>query len=456
MNSIVLFKNNLRINDNPALYYAAKHSEKILPIYIYDDINIKKSLGSASRYWLYNALNSLKKSLDGNLCFYNGDSPNILKETVQKYSISSIFCEQPFLKNDIALFEKLKRELSQCGVKVNVFNCTLLWDPKLVLKKDNTPYKVFTPYYRRGCLEKIAPDLPLGKPDKLNFLKINNDTDIKDLNLLSKFNWYDKMDNLWKISEDSATQIFNSFLDSSIYHYKQGRDFPASNYTSKLSPYIRFGMISVNRMWYELNKLDLDRNIAHYKSEIGWREFSYYLLYHFSFMETDNLQTKFDDFEWQNSTEKFNAWKKGETGYPIVDAAMRELWQTGYMHNRMRMVTASFLVKNLLIDWRLGESWFWDCLFDADYASNIAGWQWTAGTGADAAPYFRIFNPILQGEKFDNEGKYTLKYVPELKNIPLKYLQKPWEYSTILDYASPIVNLKDSRENALFQYSLIK
>tara|TARA_B100001173_G_scaffold3489_1_gene3118 strand:+ start:465 stop:1835 length:1371 start_codon:yes stop_codon:yes gene_type:complete len=456
MNSIVLFKNNLRINDNPALYYAIKNSEKILPIYIYDNINIKKSLGSASKYWLHNALNSLKKSLGGNLCLYKGDSSKILRKIVQEYSISSIFCEQPFLKNDIVLLKKLKRELSQYGVKINIFNCTLLWDPKLVLKKDNTPYKVFTPFYRKGCLEKIVPDLPLGIPGKLIFLKINNYTDIKDLNLLSKFNWHKKMDNLWKISEDSANQIFNSFLDSSIYHYKKGRDFPASNYTSKLSPYIRFGMISVNRMWYDLNKLDLDKNIAHYKSEIGWREFSYYLLYHFSFMETENLQTKFDNFEWQNSTKKFNAWKKGETGYPIVDAAMRELWQTGYMHNRMRMVTASFLVKNLLIDWRLGESWFWDCLFDADYASNIAGWQWTAGTGADAAPYFRIFNPILQGEKFDNEGKYTLKYVPELRNVPLKYLQKPWEYSTNLDYVGTIVNLKDSRENALYQYSLIK
>ncbi|MDC1050893.1 deoxyribodipyrimidine photo-lyase [Candidatus Marinimicrobia bacterium] len=456
MNSIVLFKNNLRINDNPALYYANKYSDQILPVYIYDDVNIKKSLGSASKYWLYNALNSLKKSLDENLCLYNGDSSKILKKIVKKYSISSIFCESPFLKDDIALLEKLKVELSNYGVQINVFNCTLLWDPKLVLKKDNTPYKVFTPFYRKGCLEKILPELPVGKPDKLNFLKINNDTDIKNLNLISTFNWYGKMNNLWEISEDAAIYMFNSFLEKSIYQYKKGRDFPASNYTSKLSAYIRFGMISVNRIWYNLNELDLDRNIAHYKSEIGWREFSYYLLYHFSYMETDNLQTKFDDFDWENSSEKFNAWKKGETGYPIVDAAMRELWETGYMHNRMRMVTASFLVKNLLIDWRLGESWFWDCLLDADYASNIAGWQWTAGTGADAAPYFRIFNPILQGEKFDNKGEYTLKYVPELKNIPLKYLQRPWEYSKNLDYVSRIINLKDSRDNALYQYSLIK
>tara|TARA_Y100000768_G_scaffold54461_1_gene35986 strand:+ start:20 stop:1387 length:1368 start_codon:yes stop_codon:yes gene_type:complete len=455
MNSIVLFKNNLRINDNPALFHASKNENKILPLYIHDDINIKKQLGSASRYWLHNALISLNKSLNFNLSFYRGDTIDILMKIIKKYEISDIYCEQPFLKNDIILFDQLKLKLSQLNVKFNIHNCTLLWGPQYILKKDNTPYKVFTPFYRKGCLEKIKPDLPVGVPNKLNFLP-KDDSEIDDLKLLDKFRWYDKMDSQWDISENSAVKILDSFLESSIYNYKKGRDFPASNDTSKLSPYIRFGLISVNKIWYALDRLNFDRNIAHYKSELGWREFSYYLLYHFSFMETKNLQTKFDDFNWENSSEKFDAWKKGETGYPIVDAAMRELWETGYMHNRMRMVTASFLVKNLLVDWRLGESWFWDCLFDADYASNIAGWQWTAGTGADAAPYFRIFNPILQGEKFDSEGKYTLKYIPQLKDVPLKYLQKPWEFSSNLDYANRIVDLKDSRDNALYQYSLIK
>ncbi len=455
MNSIVLFKNNLRINDNPALFHASKSENKILPVYIHDDINIKKQLGSASRYWLHNALISLNKSLNFNLSFYRGDTIDILMKIIKKYEISDIYYEQPFLKNDIILFDQLKLKLSQLNVKFNIHNCTLLWAPQYILKKDNTPYKVFTPFYRKGCLEKIKPDLPVGVPNKLNFLP-KDDSEIDDLKLLDKFRWYDKMDSQWDISENSAVKILDSFLESSIYNYKKGRDFPASNDTSKLSPYIRFGLISVNKIWYALDRLNFDRNIAHYKSELGWREFSYYLLYHFSFMETKNLQTKFDDFNWENSSEKFDAWKKGETGYPIVDAAMRELWETGYMHNRMRMVTASFLVKNLLVDWRLGESWFWDCLFDADYASNIAGWQWTAGTGADAAPYFRIFNPILQGEKFDSEGKYTLKYIPQLKDVPLKYLQKPWEFSSNLDYANRIVDLKDSRDNALYQYSLIK
>ena len=457
MNSIVLFKNNLRINDNPPLFYASQYQNKLLPIYIYDNINIKKELGGASKYWLFNALKSLNKSLNNNLLFLKGDTSYILKDFVKKHSISNIFCEKPFLKNEIILFKKLKTELSNYNVNINFYNCTLLWDPQSILKKDHTPYKVFTPFYKKGCLESVIPDRPLGLPNKLNFLNVNNETTIKDLNLLSKYKWYAKLNNLWSITEESANNILDLFLIKKIYNYKKGRDYPASNLTSKLSPYIRFGMISINKIWHSLKNLSIDENITHFESELGWRDFSYYLLYHFPHMETNNLQTKFNNFKWENSIEKFNAWKAGKTGYPIIDASMKELWETGYMHNRMRMVTASFLVKNLLIDWKLGERWFWECLLDADYASNIAGWQWAAGTGADAAPYFRIFNPILQGEKFDSNGEYTLKYLPELKSVPIKLLQKPWEFnSSNLKYVNPIIDLKDSRDNALYQYSLIK
>ena len=457
MNSIVLFKNNLRINDNPPLFYASQYQNKLLPIYIYDNINIKKELGGASKYWLFNALKSLNKSLNNNLLFLKGDTSYILKDIVKKHSISNIFCEKPFLKNEIILFEKLKTELSNYNVNINFYNCTLLWDPQSILKKDHTPYKVFTPFYKKGCLESVIPSRPLGLPNKLNFLNVNNETTIKDLNLLSKYKWYTKLNNLWSITEESANNILDIFLIKKIYNYKKVRDYPSSNLTSKLSPYIRFGMISINKIWHSLKNLSIDENITHFESELGWRDFSYYLLYHFPHMEINNLQTKFNNFKWENSIEKFNAWKVGKTGYPIIDASMKELWETGYMHNRMRMVTASFLVKNLLIDWKLGERWFWECLLDADYASNIAGWQWAAGTGADAAPYFRIFNPILQGEKFDSNGEYTLKYLPELKSVPIKLLQKPWEFnSSNLKYVNPIIDLKDSRDNALYQYSLIK
>ena len=279
---------------------------------------------------------------------------------------------------------------------------------------------------------------------------------LEDLQLLDSFPWYSKLDSQWSISEDAANKKLSNFITTRIGRYKIDRDYPIKDSNSRLSPYIRFGMISVNRIWWELLKINRNNGVIHYMSEIAWREFSYYLLYHFPNISTENFQIKFDRFKWINNDSDIAAWKIGATGYPIIDAAMKELWQTGFMHNRMRMVVASFLVKNLLVDWRVGEKWFWECLVDADYASNVAGWQWAAGTGADAAPYFRIFNPILQGEKFDSEGEYTTKYLPELSGFPLKFLQKPWEHNLGLDYIKPIVDYKFSRQRSLEYYKKIK
>ena len=319
-----------------------------------------------------------------------------------------------------------------------------------------SPYQVFTPFYKNSCLNAPLPSAPLGEPKIINYHQDHHSTNINDLNLLDEYAWHHKFDNIWDISEDAASLIFSHFLDVKINDYKKERDFPSLDKNSKLSPYIRFGLISVNRIWYELQKLENNSGVDHFKSEIGWREFSYYLLYHFPSMEQNNLQKKFDNFDWENSDEKFQAWKKGQTGYPIVDAGMRELWNTGFIHNRVRMVVASFLVKNLLIDWRLGEKWFWDCLVDADYASNVAGWQWVAGSGADAAPYFRIFSPILQGQKFDPDGEYIKHYVPELRNIPIKHLNEPWNYESQSNYVVPIIDYKYSRQRALEKYAEIK
>ena len=455
MKSIVLFKNNLRYNDNPVLYYGS-HNNSIIPVYIYDNVNTSKKLGSASRYWLHHALSSLNKSLNNNLLFYKGNTSSILLDLINNHSISKVYCEEPFLAHDILLFSSIKKKLNSLNVELIYYNCNLLWKPYSILKDDKSPYKVFSPFYKKGCLQSFLPNPPIGVPKSINYLDIDNKTNINQLELLNQYKWYTKLDGLWNISEKSALDIFNNFLKNSINNYKKGRDFPAINKNSRLSPYIRFGMISVNRIWNDLNKLEPNENIEHFKSEIGWREFSYYLLYHFPHMETKNLQCKFDKFDWDNSSTNFNLWKRGQTGYPIVDAGMRELWQTGFMHNRLRMIVASFLVKNLLIDWRLGESWFWDCLVDADYASNIAGWQWTAGTGADAAPYFRIFNPILQGQKFDPNGIYTKKYIPELENISIKNLYEPWKSDMKFNYPNPMIDYRYSRERSLEKYSLIK
>ena len=455
MNSLIIFKNNLRFNDNPILYHGSKETN-IIPIYIYDNYNVEKDLGRASKYWLYHSLKSLNTSLDNNLQYFKGNTISIVENLVKKNSINRVFCEQPFLEDDIKIYKNLKKNLQSLNIDLIFYNCSLLWDPNAVLKNDGTPYKVFTPYYKNGCLMQSNPDFPLGRPDKLNFLKINNTTSLDNLDLIDKFNWSKKFNSLWIISEDEALNRFKKFLDGPIFNYKMGRDFPALDSNSKLSPYIRFGLISVHRIWHELKKMKSNIDIEHYKSEICWREFSYYLLYHFPYIKNNNFQKKFDSFKWNNSKENFESWKKGETGFPFIDAGMKELWQTGYMHNRVRMVVASFLVKNLLIDWRLGEKWFWDCLLDADYASNIAGWQWAAGTGADAAPYFRIFNPILQGQKFDKSGKYTLHYLPELKKLPLKLIQTPWDTDINCNYPKPIIDYKSSRKSALERYNEIR
>tara|TARA_B100001142_G_scaffold327592_1_gene385574 strand:- start:9110 stop:10483 length:1374 start_codon:yes stop_codon:yes gene_type:complete len=456
MRSLILFKNNLRYYDNPILYYGS-FSSKVLTSYIHDEVNTHKKIGRASKYWLYKSLKSLNKSLDNNLLFLKGDTIKIAENLIEKFSINNVYIEEPFLQHDIKIYNKLQKKLKKLEVNLIAYNCNLLWSPESICKNDRSPYKVFSPFYKKGCLlNEKQPNKPLGPPKLLNFIRTENKPSIDDLNLKGNHPWHEKLASYWHISENAALDVLTDFIKTKAYDYKNGRDYPCLNKNSRLSPYIRFGLISVNRIWWELEKIKQDKNIEHYKSELGWREFSYYLLYHFPNIQEENLQKKFDAFKWENSKTKFHAWKTGNTGYPIVDAGMRELWETGYIHNRIRMVVASFLVKNLLIDWRLGEKWFWDCLVDADYASNVASWQWVAGTGADAAPYFRIFNPMLQGNKFDPKGEYTLRFLPELKDVPIKLLQNPWEAGMDLDYSEPIINYKDSREKSLSKYSELK
>ena len=278
------------------------------------------------------------------------------------------------------------------------------------------------------------------------------------------------MEELWEPGEAGAQKKLYDFLDDGLLGYKEGRNFPSKKNVSQLSPHIHHGEVSPNQVWYAAKQKEdetgIEKDLAHFLSELGWREFSYNLLYHFPSLPRENLQKKFDNFPWQKNEVFSEKWKKGFTGYPIVDAGMRELWQTGYMHNRVRMIVGSFLVKNLLLHWHEGEEWFWDCLIDADLASNSASWQWVAGSGADAAPYFRIFNPISQGIKFDPEGEYTKKFLPELKDLPIKYLYSPWEAPTAVleqanvrlgeNYPQPIVDLKESREKALSAFDQIR
>ena len=465
------FRQDLRLSDNPALDSAAQY-ETLIPIYILDEVNSGEfKMGAASKWWLHQSLTKLNESLDGKLLVYQGNPHEILNKLIEEQEVSYVTWNRCYEPWRIDRDKEIKRNFEDKNVAVESFSASLLWEPWTISKDDGTPYRVFTPFYKKCCLNSEEPRLPAGKVDLSNLYSEDLSSDsITDLNLLPTIKWYKSFEEEWNPGEIGAEQNLNSFLDSGLLNYKEGRNFPSQEFVSRLSPHLHFGEISPNEVWYRAKTKEgisgIEKSLAHFHSELGWREFSYYLLYHFPDLPNKNFQEKFDIFPWQENEEFLALWQKGNTGYPIVDAGMRELWQTGYMHNRLRMIVGSFLVKNLLIDWRFGERWFWDCLVDADLASNSASWQWVAGSGADAAPYFRIFNPITQGLKFDPEGEYTKKYVPELRDLPNKYLFSPWEApENILadagielgkNYPKPMVDLKLSRETALEAFATTK
>ncbi|MEO0369340.1 MAG: deoxyribodipyrimidine photo-lyase, partial [Pseudomonadota bacterium] len=401
--TLIWFRQDLRIKDNPALSYASEQGA-IFPVYIVDNIHSDKPLGGASKWWLHHALTALNASLDDQLHVFEGDPLRIIPQLMASYDIDQVVwnrCYQPW---QITRDKKLKKQLADSGAAVKSFNGSLLWEPWDVLKKDGTPYKVYTPYYRRGCLSKTSPRYPIGEPENIEYIKSNEPdaSDIDELALLPKIPWDSGIADQWQPGEQGAADNLQQFLSAPVDDYKEQRNIPDKRGTSRLSPYLRFGEISPNQIWYAAQDAannQVNDDLDCYLSELGWREFSYYLLYHFPTLPNENFNNKFDHFEWNSNASHLKAWQQGKTGYPIVDAGLRELWQTGYMHNRVRMIVGSFLVKNLRLHWSDGEAWFWDCLLDADLASNSASWQWVAGTGADAAPYFRIFNPVTQGQK---------------------------------------------------------
>tara|TARA_B110000459_G_C16623299_1_gene503218 strand:+ start:4409 stop:5830 length:1422 start_codon:yes stop_codon:yes gene_type:complete len=460
------FRQDLRLSDNPALTKSAEH-EAILPIYILDDDNAENhAIGGASRWWLHHSLQALNVSLGNKLSVYHGDPQTILDDILKRFDVSAVYwnrCYEPWrIHRDTLIKENLKAR----GIEIYTFNGSLLWEPWNIKKDDGTPYKVFTPFYRRGCLNFSEPRYPLLAPTTANYTYDLCEIGLDKLDLLPKIPWDKQFNNLWDIGEKGALKRFENFVEEGISFYKEGRNIPAKPYVSRLSPYLHYGEISPNQLWYGVRNIADDKNTDHFCSELGWREFSYSQLYHNPELPTKNLQSKFDDFPWVENANSLHAWQIGKTGIPMVDAGMRELWQTGYMHNRVRMIVGSFLVKNLRLHWHHGERWFWDTLIDSDMANNSASWQWIAGCGADAAPYFRIFNPVTQGQKFDPEGKYVRQYIPEIAALPNKYIFSPWEAPTIIlkeanvelgsTYPKPIVGLKQSRELALQAFKSIK
>ena len=479
--SIHLFRDDLRLADNPALSHSATASQ-LLAVFVLEDnrfdghsdmqeIPIQKDgYGAASAVWLHHALDSLNSQLDGKLNFFKGNTGDILRDICQQTGARQITLSASHSPEQQIKDEALADYLAAYEITLLQIDTSLLWLFDEVTKPDGTPYRVFTPFYRRGCLGAPPPRMPLEIPELQLHHRLEHACDLGEFGLLPDKLWAEQLSQHWEISEQGAHEQLERFV-SSVPHgladYAEGRNFPAQTSTSRLAAYLRFGQISAHTAWYRASeaKPASDRNLDIFKSELGWREFSYSLLRQFPALKDTPLQAKFKKFQWEHNPEHLLAWQFGQTGYPIVDAGMRELYQTGYMHNRLRMIVGSFLVKNLLIDWRHGEAWFWDCLFDADPANNRAGWQWIAGCGADAAPYFRVFNPITQGQKFDKHGDYTRKYLPELARLPDKYLFNPFDAPKEvlvsagvrlgIDYPYPLVDVKASRLRALDRFKQI-
>jgi len=455
--SIHWFRRDLRLSDNPALTKSAQ-SGQVIPVYILDTTdNDQFAMGAASRVWLHHSLHALNKSLGGKLVVLSGDPDALLPQFAKDHDARVVTWTRCYEPKDIERDTKLKSDLIKLGLDVISENGSLLWEPWQVKKKDGEPYKVFTPFFRKGCMNALPPRQLIGAPNL--DIKTVDCSPIESLGLLPDANWSKDLTRGWDIGETAAITRMRAFLSDDLDGYKTDRNIPAKPGVSRLSPYLHFGEISPNQIWYASLEQDHGDDGSHFRSELGWREFSNHLLFHNPQMPVQGLNKKFDRFPWRDAKDALSRWQRGQTGIPIVDAGMRELWQTGYMHNRVRMIVASFLIKNLLIDWRHGAAWFWDTLFDADLANNSASWQWVAGCGADAAPFFRIFNPVLQGQKFDPDGTYTRQYVPELAGLSKKYLFCPWDApSSELEnagvtlgknYPTPIVELKPSRERAL-------
>lgn len=460
--AIVWFRQDLRLQDNPAFLQAATVHEKVVPLYILDRQN--SLLGSAQAWWLHHSLQALHDSLNTlglQLILRQGNPLDIILQLANELSIHDIYWNRCYEPKTIQRDKKIKENLEKNGIHATSFNGSLLIEPWTMHNKQGDFFKVFTPYWK-ACRNRLSapPKQTLTQGPKK--VAVTSEA-LATWKLLPTPNWAVQFPDFWVPGEKGAQARLHQFMDHSLNGYSINRDFPPKDATSRLSPHLHFGEISPWAIFRAIELAQLDpqcdlTSTERFLSELGWREFSYYLLYHFPQLMQKNFKAGMDAFPWHNDESLFTCWKKGETGYPIVDAGMRELWATGYMHNRVRMIAASFLIKDLFIDWRLGADWFLDTLVDADLANNSASWQWVAGSGADATPYFRIFNPVLQSQKFDAHGDYIRRWVPELSYLNSKDIHAPWQASNCAKiyekthYPRPIVDHSVARHQALHYY----
>lgn len=473
---IVWFRQDLRLADNPALSEACHECDVIIPLFIADPMEQSVSeLGEASCVWLHHSLSDLQASLrtkNSELYLVKGDSLTVLQSIIEKTGANRLFWNRCYDPKTIERDTEIKQILSHCQPRT--FNGLLLQEPWQNLKGDGTPYRVYTPYWRAAAAKfHESPDLlkPCKAPrtlpalDKRTSAKLSDLCAVSALELLPDKDWHNALIDYWSVGEAAAMKQLKRFLKNAVSDYGEARNLPAVEGTSLMSPHLHFGEISPRQILSTLTKQcsiqSLPDDETTFAKEIVWREFAYSLLFHFPHMPDKPLDNRFASFPWRKKTEAhLKAWQQGQTGVPIIDAGMRQLYATGWMHNRVRMIVGSYLVKNLLIPWQAGEQWFRDTLVDADLASNSMGWQWVAGCGADAAPFFRVFNPVLQGEKFDKNGDYVSQWVPELAGVNPKFIHKPWELDEqsrqSLEYPEPLVDLKVTRQQALDAFSTIK
>jgi len=469
---LLWFRQDLRLADNPALAAAVARKAPIVPVYIVDDATVDPwRPGAASRWWLHHSLTALDKALQqrgSQLVVRIGKTDEALRVLVRETDAGSVFWNRCYEPAAIARDTHIKKSLTDGGLDVQSFNAALLHEPWTVKTQQSEPYKVFTPFWRAIRTlpkEPVAGAAPKSLRAPATWPRSQS---LNDAALLpSRPDWAGGLRETWQPGEAGAKRQLAAFLDERVADYPSGRDRPDRIGTSRLSPHLHFGEIGPRQIWQATmahvgSSKGSDAAAESFLREIGWREFTHHLLFHWPKLPDANWRSDFDAFPWLSNDAGLRAWQRGLTGYPIVDAGMRELWQTGWMHNRVRMVVASFLIKDLLIDWRTGERWFWDTLVDADLAQNAASWQWVAGSGADAAPYFRIFNPVLQGKKFDPDGTYVRRYLPELAELPADHIHAPWQApDTVLakagvqlgkSYPTPIVDHAVARDRALEAY----
>ncbi|WP_426700370.1 cryptochrome/photolyase family protein [Rhodanobacter sp. Col0626] len=463
--AIVLFRRDLRLVDNPALSAACETHAQVLPVYVHAPGEEGAwPAGAASRWWMHHSLAALDAQLRTHhavLHLRHGDTLKQLRQLIRHSGASAVYWNRLYEPASIARDMQIKSALREEGIEVHSHNAALWCEPWTIATQQGDPYKVFTPYWRNLRSQWQAAE-PLPKPALHGWRELPDGVPLEAFDLLPRIDWDTGLAETWQPGERGAQEMLEIFADDAIGDYAHARDLPARHGTSRLSPHLHFGEISPRQIHFELDRrahaMDVKRrpDIEPYLRELGWREFAHHLLFHFPHTPTENFNPRFANFRWNAPDDAVLArWQQGRTGIPLVDAGMRELWHTGWMHNRVRMIVASFLTKNLRQHWHHGARWFWDTLVDADLANNTLGWQWVAGCGADAAPYFRVFNPVTQSKKFDPDGIYLRRWLPELADASTALLHEPWKDPALLKrsgYPAPMVDLAASRQDALVAY----